>query len=276
MPYITTRDDCKIFYRFFQVDTSDSVVIFLNGITQTTMYWGSLVPLFAKHCSVLCYDARCQGQSNAGSAPLSLQLHVSDLHHLMAHLAVDKARLVGISHGARIALEFALEFPQLVDRLVLCSLAAGAGDRSMAFVRSWLEILNIAGLRAMAWAALPAVFGSRFLKHHQKILDKIVKAVVLRNSKAALTAQLDALLKYPKRVGIPAQLKVPTLFVSGAEDPLVDSGDLQHLADLCGARHIALPDIGHSVPVEDPQLFEQTVLDFFNSGDHRSDRTARN
>ena len=155
MPYFTTRDDCKIFYRFYQVDTPDSVVIFLNGITQTTMYWGSLVPSFAKRSSVLCYDARCQGQSDAGAAPLSLKLHVSDLHHLMAHLAVDKARLVGISHGARVALEFALEFPRLVDKLVLCSLDTGMCDRSKAYVRSWLEILNIADLRAKASAARP-------------------------------------------------------------------------------------------------------------------------
>jgi 3-oxoadipate enol-lactonase len=274
VPYLTTRDDCKIFYRFYQVDTLDSVVIFLNGITQTTMYWGGLVPSFAKRCSVLCYDARCQGKSDAGAAPLSLQLHVSDLHHLMAHLAVDKVRLVGISHGARVALEFALKFPQLVDRLVLCSLAAGDCDRSEAFVRSWLEILNLAGLRAMAWAAVPAVFGGRFLKQHEKILDKIVNAVVLRNSKEALAAQLAALLKYPKRDGISAQLKVPTLLVSGTEDPLIDSDGLRHLADLCGARHTVLPGIGHSVPVEAPKLFEQTLLDFLGSGDRRPDRTA--
>jgi len=264
VPYFTTRDDCKIFYRFYQVDTPDSVVIFLNGITQTTMYWGSLVPSFAKRNSVLCYDARCQGQSDAGAAPLSLQLHISDLHQLMTHLAVDKAWLVGISHGARVALEFALEFPRLVDKLVLCSLDAGACDRSKAYVRSWLEILNIADLRAMAWAAVPAVFGSRFLKHHQKMLDKIVNAVVLRNSKAALAAQLEALLKYPKRDGIPAQLKVPTLFISGTEDPLVDTDHLRHLAKLRGARHAALSGIGHSVPIEAPKLFEQLVIDFLN------------
>ena len=44
----------------------------------------------------------------------------------------------------------------------------------------------------MAWAALPTVFGNNFLEQNQKILNKIVKAVVKRNSKKALVDQLDS------------------------------------------------------------------------------------
>ena len=120
-----------------------------------------------------------RGQSELGTAPLSLELHVSDLKNLIGYLAIDSAHLVGISHGARLALEFSLEFPQMVDRLVLCSLSAQTSDRCRAIVRSWLEILHRSDLKTMAWAALPTVFGNRFFKDHQKILDKIVAAVVV-------------------------------------------------------------------------------------------------
>jgi 3-oxoadipate enol-lactonase len=266
VPYFTTSDQCKIFYRTYSVDTSNPVVIFLNGTTQTTMYWGNHVPAFAKRYSLVCYDARCQGQSDTGAAPISLRLHVSDLYQLLAHLAVDKAHLVGISHGARLALEFAVKFPQLVDKLVLCSISARTSDRCRAFVRSWLEILNLSDLRAMAWAAVPTVFGDRFLKHHQKTLDKIVNAVVFRNSKKALAAQLDAVLRYPQPDSIPGDFNVPTLIVSGSEDLLVDSDDVRRLAELCRADHAVLPGLGHSIPAEAPELFEQMVLEFFDSG----------
>ncbi|UCD77800.1 MAG: alpha/beta fold hydrolase [Desulfobacterales bacterium] len=265
MPYFTTRDECKIFYRTYSVDTSNSVVIFLNGTTQTTMYWGNHVPAFAKHYGLLCYDARCQGQSDAGGAPISLQLHVSDLYQLMAHLAIDRAHLVGISHGARLALEFSIEFKQMVEKLVLCSVSARTSDRCRTIVRSWLEILNLSDLGAMAWAAVPIVFGPRFLKHHQKTLDKIINAVVFRNRKKALLAQLDAVLRYPPTDSIPADFNIPTLIVSGSEDLLVDSGDVRQLADLCKARHTKLAGIGHSIPAEAPELFEKLVLEFLNS-----------
>ena len=262
MPYFTTPDDCKIFYRIYRIDTSKSVVIFLNGTTQTTMYWGSHVPTFSRRYGLLCYDARCQGQSDPGSAPISLQLHVSDLYHLLAYLAIDKVHLVGISHGARVALEFAAEFSRMVEKLVLCSISARTSERCMAFVRSWLEILSQSDLRAMAWAAVPAVFGNRFLKHHQKTLDKIVNAVVLRNSKTSLLAQLDAALRYPQSESIPPDFDIPTLIVTGSEDPLIDSDDVRRLADLCKARHVQLDGIGHSVPAEAPELFEQMVFEF--------------
>ena len=111
MPYFTTPDGCQIFYRTYGVDTSKSVVVFLNGTTQTTLYWGNQVPVFSKDHGLLLYDARGQGQSDLGAGPISLNLHISDLKNLLDHLAVDRAHLVGISHGARVALEFALKFP---------------------------------------------------------------------------------------------------------------------------------------------------------------------
>ena len=169
LPHFTTPDGCNIFYRTYGIDTSKPVVVFLYGTTQTTLYWGNHVPLFLKVYDLLFYDARGQGQSDLGAIPISLNRHVSDLNNLLTHLAVDRAHLVDISHGARVALEFAVEFPARFNRLVLCSISAQISDRCRAVVRSWLEILKLSGLKAMAWAAVPTVFGNQFLKDHQKI-----------------------------------------------------------------------------------------------------------
>ena len=265
MPHFTTTDGCKIFYTTYGVDTADPVVIFLNGATQTTLYWGAHVPAFSKRYRLLFYDARGQGQSGLGDGPISLRLHISDLRDLMAHLAFDRACLVGISHGARVALEFTVEFPQMVDRLVLCSLSARTSPRCRAIVRSWLEILQLCDLKAMAWAALPAVFGNNFLKHHQNMLDKIVNAVVMRNRKKALIAQLEAVLKYPPPNIIPAGFNNPALVITGAEDILVEPDDVRQLVDLCRACHEELAGIGHGIPAEAPELFDKLVLEFFES-----------
>jgi 3-oxoadipate enol-lactonase len=262
VPYFTTKDACKIFYATYGIEASKPVVIFLNGTTQTTLYWGGLIPAFSRHFGLLCYDARAQGQSDLGDKPISLPLHVSDLRALLRDLAIDKAHLVGISHGAWVALAFTAEFPDMVDHLVLCSLSAKTNDRSRTIVRSWLEILRLSGLKAMAWAALPTVFGNNFLNQHQKILDKIVDAVTLRNRKKSLMTQLDAVLQYPTPDSIAKNLSQSVLVVSGAEDPIVDSGDVRRLADLYNARHEEIPDVGHSIPAEAPRVFEKMVLNF--------------
>ena len=262
MPYFRTKDACKIFYTTYGLEGSKPVVIFLNGTTQTTLYWGGLVPAFSRHFGLLCYDARAQGQSDPGSKPISLKLHVADLKDLLAYLTVDRAHLVGISHGAWVALAFSAEFPEMVDHLVLCSLSAKTNDRSRTIVRSWLEILRLSGLEAMAWATLPSVFGNSFLNQHEKILDKIVAAVVLRNSRRSLIAQLEAVLQYPAPGSMTENLNRPVLVISGAEDPLVEPADVRRLADLCRARREELPGIGHSIPAEAPRIFEKMVLEF--------------
>jgi pimeloyl-ACP methyl ester carboxylesterase len=266
VPYFTTKDACKIFYAAYGLEGSNPVVVFLNGTTQTTLYWRGLVPAFSMRFGLLCYDARAQGQSDLGDKPISLKLHVSDLKDLLEHLTVSKAHLVGISHGAWVALAFSAEFPEMVDHLVLCSLGARTKDRSRAIVRSWLEILRLSGLEAMAWAALPYVFGNSFLNQHEKILDKIVDAVVLRNSKRSLIAQLEAVLQYPAPGSMTINLSHPPLVISGAEDPIIDPGDVRQLADHCRARSEELSGIGHSIPAEALRIFEKMVLEFLTEG----------
>ena len=262
MPYFTTKDGCKIFYRSHAIDTSDSVVIFLNGTTQTTLYWGAHVPAFSKQFRLLFYDARAQGQSALGDQPITLELHVSDLKELNAHLGIDNAHLVGLSHGARLALALASDSPKMVDRLVLCGLGDKTNYRSRVAVQSWLKILQLSGLEAMAWAALPTVFGSSFLRHHYKTMALIVGAVAKRNNKKSLIAQLDAILRYPSLERMPQDFSSPTLILSGTEDFLVSPEDARLLADLCKARHSELTGIGHSIPAEAPRVFEEVVLGF--------------
>ena len=265
MPYITTSDGCNIHYTTYGMESSKPVLLFLNGTTQTTLYWGNQVPAFAKRYGLLLYDARGQGQSDLGSQPISLERHVSDLKALVSHLSVARMSLVGISHGARVALEFALEYADSVKQLVLCSASARTSPRCNMIVRSWLEILRLSDLKAMAWAALPSVFGNQFLKHHLKFIEKIVDAVVLRNSKESLLAQLEAVLGYPATDRIPSDFSIPTLLISGTEDPLIELEDIQRLAHLCQARHEQLAGIGHSIPAEAPELFQKLVLEFLDS-----------
>jgi pimeloyl-ACP methyl ester carboxylesterase len=147
----------------------------------------------------------------------------------------------------------------------MCSTSAQTSDRCRAIVRSWLEILKLSGLKAMAWAALPTVFGNKFLKDHQKIIDKIVYAVEIRNSRKALIAQLEAVLNYPPPDNIPLDFNIPSLVLAGSEDPLVEPDDVQHLAHRCRATQERLDGIGHSIPAEAPEIFQKLVLEFLGS-----------
>ena len=262
MPYFTTQDGCRLFYETQGVDPSKRVVVFLNGTLQTTLHWKTHATALKDQFSVVMYDARAQGQSDLGSQGLSLDGHAEDLSAFLQHLGVEQAHLVGLSHGAKVALAYAAQSPQHVDRLVLCSVSATATCRSKLLVKSWLDILKDSGLEAMAWFALPIVFGERFLKQRQRILDSIVKGIVMRNSKEALIAHFEAMVTYPPLSQIARHIYIPPLVISGSDDPLVTEEGAKELAELCGGRHQQIVGVGHTVPAEAPELFNETILEF--------------
>jgi 3-oxoadipate enol-lactonase len=264
MPYLTTQDDCRLFYETHGVESPRPVVVFLNGTMQNTLSWRSQCLAFRDQFRILTYDARAQGQSDVGLQELSLEGHAADLSELLKHLGIKKVHLVGLSHGAKVALALASNKPEQVERLVLCSVSATPTCRSTLFVRSWMDILKGPGLEAMVRASLPVVVGERFLKQKKRLLGSIVSATVKRNSKEALVAHLEAMAAYPPLSQIAAHIRVPTLVISASEDPLVTQEGAKELAALCNGQHKRLLEIGHSVPSEAPELFNETLLEFLD------------
>ena len=264
MPYYTTPDNCRLYYTTHNFESSRPLVVLLNGTSQTTIYWEPHINAIAEHFGVLRYDARSQGQSDMGTSGISAEIHISDLQSLLDHLNAPKTHLIGISHGAYIALRLAAVTPRLVDRLVLCSIGKDPREQVKLIVRSWLEILQRTDLKTMAWAVLPLVFGKRFLNHNKDILDKIVAAIVARNKKEALIAHFKAITDYPSPEIFLKTIQCPTLVISGSDDPIVSQQEARQLAKDCRGRHEIFPDTGHSIPAEAPALFQQVVIAFLN------------
>ncbi|NNF98246.1 MAG: alpha/beta fold hydrolase [Desulfobacteraceae bacterium] len=265
MSFFKTTDGCSLYYEDLGFSSGKPVVVFLNGTMQTTLYWKVLADKFRNHFGVLLYDARSQGASELGDSPLSLQGHIQDLMSLMDYLEIDKAHLVGVSHGAYVAYSLAAQSAHRVRRLVMCSVGAQSSFRSRLIVRSWLETLKTGGLDAAVWSTLPHVFGETFLRRHANILDRIVKSVVRRNNSEALQAHLTALLSYTPMSKSLKPLDRPLLVISGADDPLVTAEGALLIARTCGGRHVKLQGVGHSIPAEAPEIFTKTVVNFLTA-----------
>jgi pimeloyl-ACP methyl ester carboxylesterase len=266
MPYFKSQDGCSLYYETQGFASSKPVVVFLNGTMLTTVYWKPQADALEDRFRVLLYDARAQGKSDLGERGLSLEGHVEDFGGLLDRLGVEKAHLVGISHGAQVALAFATRSPGRVDRLVLCSVSAAPSSRARLIVRSWQEILESSGLEAMVRVAFPVVFGESFLTQQKKILPTIVKAIVTRNTKEALVAQLEAMTTYPPPSEIAPNIRTPCLVISGSDDPIVTEEGARKLAELCNGNHEHIAGVGHSIPAETPELFSKTVMRFLCKG----------
>ncbi len=265
MPYVKVDEDCSLYYEILGEGPNKPTLTFINGTLQTTIYWKLITRPLAHRYRILLYDGRGQGESDLGSRPLSLERHVSDLKTLLSDLNVRQTSLIGISHGARVALAMAAEAPGLVARIVLCSISTTSTYRAKMIVRSWIEILRRHSLDAMVWAAVPYVFGRNFLKENEKVLDRIVKTIVRRNKTEYLRAHLEAMQHYPPLAKTLSRSDSLVLVLTGEDDPLVTLEGAREIARVCGGRHEQLKGVGHSIPAESPSAFNRLLMDFMDA-----------
>lgn len=267
MTTFTTSDDATIQY---QIDDSTgegknafgSPIVFLNGMTQTIRHWSRQAKAFEADNAVIRYNARGQGDSSLGNDEVSLERHTRDLTELLDEIDVDRAHLVGFSHGARIACHTAATCPNRVSQLVLCSATSRDNALARTTVRAWRGALEAGGLEAMSWAALPTILGNDFLEESEEMIDGIVRASIRRNSEEGVRALLEALESYPPLETFAEDVEAPTMVLSGDEDMLVTPAGASFLAELTGGHHHNLADVGHTVPIEAPERFAQNIREF--------------
>lgn len=265
MAYFRTRDGCSLYYETIGFEFTRPVVIFLNGTLQTTMYWkviaASLKPAFRS----LVYDARGQGESELGGLPLSLNLHLEDLLALIRRLELGPVCLVGVSHGALLGYAMALKMPETVSRMVLCAIGVHTPLRARLIVRSWLKIIENGGLDAMVSAVVPHVFGESYLIRNTRMLDRITKTIIRRNRAPSVAAHLSAMAGYPRLSPMLEKLDMPSLVMSGSDDPLVSVNGAAAVAERSGGRYLLVKGAGHSIPAEEPEWFLNTILQFLSN-----------
>lgn len=94
-------------------------LILLHGNGEDSLYFAEQIEHFSKTYRVLAVDTRGHGKSPRGTAPFTIRQFAEDLCAFMDSLSIEKAHLLGFSDGGNIALQFALLYPEKVDKLIL-------------------------------------------------------------------------------------------------------------------------------------------------------------
>jgi pimeloyl-ACP methyl ester carboxylesterase len=111
----TQVNGARLYYEI--AGTGKALVLIHAGITDRRM-WDDQFHSFAQHYQVIRYDMRGYGNSTMGAGEHS---HSENLHGLLAALGLKPAIVVGVSQGGTIALDFALEHPEMTHSLILIS-----------------------------------------------------------------------------------------------------------------------------------------------------------
>jgi pimeloyl-ACP methyl ester carboxylesterase len=126
MPTARLPGDLVMYYEddaFTDPWASPETVILHHGNAKSSRLWYAWVPLLARDYRVIRVDARGFGRSSVPAAgyPWSLEGFATDLAHLMDHLGIGKAHLIGETIGGTIALQFAYQCPERLHTVTACT-----------------------------------------------------------------------------------------------------------------------------------------------------------
>ena len=170
-------------------------LILLHGNGEDSSYFEHQIAYFCNNYRVIAIDTRGHGKSPRGTMPFTIQQFAEDLKDFMEALNIANAIVLGFSDGGNIALEFALKYPERVEKLIL----NGAN-------------LYPSGVKAIyQW---PIEVGYRVAKHFSK-----------KSEKAKHNAELLGLMVNephidPKEL---ARLTMPVLVIAGTKDMIKES-----------------------------------------------------
>jgi pimeloyl-ACP methyl ester carboxylesterase len=247
-----------------------AVVLLHAGLLDGRM-WDEQFELLSKQYRVIRFDARGHGRS---SVPAGDYANYEDLHELLVALGVPHATLVGLSLGARTAIDFALAYPAMADAVVAAApglsgwnfddpvlaehergarAAAAAGDR--AAVVEWFQ---------RSWTDGP--------KRTPQQVDPAVRERVRAMAVETLT-KLEAGRGELKEMGAASRLgdlRVPLLAIVGD----LDMSDIHEIvaelvAKVPGARKVVIAGAGHMVNLERPAEFDRALTEFLRRGHGR-------
>lgn len=118
------------------------VLIMLHGNGLDSSYFYHQINYFSSKYRVIAVDSRGHGRTPRGDKPLTILQFSEDLRQFMDMHDIKKAHILGFSDGANVAIRFAIDYPERVDKLVLNG--ANIKYRALRFtVRVGIEILEV-------------------------------------------------------------------------------------------------------------------------------------
>ncbi len=210
-------------------------MVLLHGNGENSSYFVHQIAHFSKSYRIIAIDTRGHGQSPRGERPFAIKQFAEDLKDFLDARNITKAVILGFSDGGNIALEFALKYPERVEKLIL----NGAN-------------LFPSGVKPLyQW---PIEVGYR-----------IAKLFSNKSEKAKQNAEMLALMVNEPHIDPSelAHLTMPVLVVAGTKDMIKESHTRLIYKSLPNAQ-LAFVEGDHFVANKNAEAFNKVVEDFLS------------
>jgi pimeloyl-ACP methyl ester carboxylesterase len=260
----------------YRTGGSGSLLVLIHGITSNSATWDRVLPRLARRYTVLAPDLLGHGRSDKQRGDYSPGAHANTVRDLLDALGHQQATFVGHSLGGGVALQFAYQYPGLVDSLVLVA-PGGFGPEVSALLRAASipgsgPVLALAAWRPIVQAGtlLTHTLG-RVGVHGNTDLEEIGRAYAMladRPSRRAFIHTLRSVVDYEgQRVSalerFDAAARFPSLIVWGERDRIVPARQGVRVHEQLPHTHLhILKHAGHFPHRDDPARFVRVIDEF--------------
>lgn len=250
-------------------------VVFVHEFAGDCRSWEAQMRFFNRRYRCIAYNARGYPPSDVPEEPTaySQEIHMEDLRGLLDALGIDSAHIVGFSMGGSCALQFGVTYPERARSLVIAGTGSGSTGSREAFVRDTEYVAKRfleEGIEKVAEFYTRGPNRVQFEDKDPRGWREFYEQFRNSSAKGHALTMLGVQRNRPSVYDFEAQLKeqrVPTLIAVGDEDdPCLEAG-LFLKRTIPSAAMVMFPKTGHTLNLEEPDLFNETLLRFFTQVD---------
>jgi pimeloyl-ACP methyl ester carboxylesterase len=258
-------NDIEIYYEWHG---DGEPLVLIMGLGQDSRLWRWQIEAYSKEFRCLAFDNRGAGQTDKPKGPYSIRQLAEDAAGLMDALGLEKAHIVGASMGGAIAQELAINYTHKIKSLSLHATFPKADNYFKQTLDNFLTFRRKLTPEEFGPALGSWIFTSHFFNERESELIALRKWMLANPypmPEEPFAWQIAACKEHDTvdRLG---KITSPTLITVGDRDILTPLHFAQLLAKkIPHARLAVLPDSGHGLNLEHPDLFNQITLDFLRS-----------
>ncbi|MGG1658208.1 alpha/beta fold hydrolase [Brevibacillus sp. NRS-1366] len=248
---------------YYEIAGKGNSIVFLHGAPLDSRMWEPQMDALSKQFQVIRFDLRGLGKTKDPGFPFTLY---EDIHSLLQTLQIEKASFVGASFGSYVGVEFALAYPEMVERLVL--VCPGGFEPPSEDRQQWFKKMTEAFHHGNIEEALdinlhllldgPEQQKGR-VQERREWLNEIFREIF---SQSAAQGNKPTWLE-PDPRGRLEEVWVPTLIVSGQLDHPDFIRTAERLASqISHAKHVMLHNSAHFPNIDSPNEMNELIERF--------------
>ena len=255
------------------------VLLLLHGLGCDHTTWEPVIDALAKRYTVIAPDLLGHGRSAKPRADYSVGGYANAMRDLITVLGIDKVTVVGHSFGGGIAMQFAYQFPERTERLILVA-SGGLGPEVSPAIRAIttpgfhqvMGVLTLPGVRHLGMAGLRALSGAPL--KHARDLDEVANIYDSFKdpfARHAIQHVVRAVVDWRGQIVTMADRAylteaMPMCVVWGRDDKVIPVRHADNVGQLApNARVEVIPNAGHFPHKDHPHRFAKIVHEFIRT-----------